>query len=62
MIVESSKSSKPKYKYDAVIGGKKKDSFGDSNFQDYTTHKDHDRKHRYIDRHRKNMKAGVKMA
>ena len=58
MIVEISKSSKNNKKYDAVIDGKKTVSFGDSKYQDYTTHKDNDRKQRYIDRHRKNEKWG----
>ena len=58
MIVEISKSSKTKYKYDAVIDGKKTVSFGDSKYQDFTTHKDPDRKQRYINRHKTNEKWG----
>ena len=58
MIVEISKSSKPKYKYDARIDGTKTVSFGDSKYQDFTTHKDNERKQRYLDRHRKNEKWG----
>ena len=46
MIVEISKSSKKNKKFDAVIDGKKKVSFRDSNYQDYTTHKDNDGKQR----------------
>ena len=30
----------------------------DYNYQDYTTHKDNERKQRYIDRHRKNESWG----
>ena len=59
MIVEISKSSKKnKKQYDARIDGKKTVSFGDSNYQDFTTHKDNDRKQRYIDRHRNNESWG----
>ena len=58
MIVEISKSSKNNKTYDARIDGKKTVSFGDSKYQDYTTHKDNDRKQRYIDRHRTNEKWG----
>ena len=51
--------SKNKFKkFDAVIDGKNKISFGHSQYQDFTTHKDTDRKDRYIDRHRKNEKWG----
>ena len=44
--------------YDARIDGKKTVRFGDSKYQDFTAHKDHDRKQRYIDRHRKNESWG----
>ena len=45
-------------KFDAVIDGKKKISFGQAGASDFTQHKDKDRKGRYIDRHRKNEKWG----
>ena len=48
------KSSNKKKKFDARIDGSKTISFGDSSYQDYTKHKDKDRKERYIDRHKKN--------
>ena len=59
------KSSKPNKKFDAIIDGKKTVSFGDKNYDDYTTHKDTDRKQRYIDRHKNNetwSKNGIKTA
>ena len=40
-------------KVDAVINGKTTVSFGDSNYSDYTKHKDMDRKEAYIARHDK---------
>ena len=52
------KSTNINKKFDAVIDGKKKISFGAKGYQDFTTHKDTDRKDRYIDRHRKNEKWG----
>ena len=45
-------------KFDAVIDGKKKISFGQAGASDFTQHKNKDRKDRYIDRHRKNEKWG----
>ena len=65
MEVVISKSKKTDKKYDARIDGKKTISFGDSSYQDYTKHKDKDRKDRYIDRHKKNedwTKSGAKTA
>ena len=51
--------SKNKFKkFDAVIDGKRKISFGQAGASDFTQHKDKDRKDRYIDRHRKNEKWG----
>ena len=46
------KSSNNNKKFDAIIDGKKKISFGASGYSDYTKHKDNDRKQRYIDRHK----------
>ena len=40
-------------KFCAVINGKKTVSFGDSNYSDFTKHKDTDRKQAYIRRHSK---------
>jgi len=47
------KSSKKFKKYDAIIDGRKTVAFGDNRYEDYTMHKDPDRKERYITRHRK---------
>ena len=47
------KSTKPNKKYDVIIEGKTI-SFGSSPYQDFTQHKDEERKQRYIDRHKKN--------
>ena len=45
------KSSNPKKKYDAVINGSKRISFGAAGYSDYTIHKDDIRKELYIKRH-----------
>ena len=58
MDITISKSKNPLKKYDAVINNKKKVSFGDPKYQDYTQHKDPDRKANYIARHKKNEKWG----
>ena len=47
-------SNKPDKKYDAIIDGKKTISFGQAGASDFTKHKNEERKHRYIDRHKKN--------
>ena len=49
------KSSNPNKKYDAVIDGKKKVSFGAKGYSDFTKHKDEERKERYIARHKVNQ-------
>ena len=59
------KSSKPSKNYDVIINDKKVVSFGDSNFDDVTLHKDVDRKQRYINRHKSNeqwSKSGLNTA
>ena len=60
MNIEISKSNKKDKKLTAVIDGKKTIHFGDSNYSDFTKHKDEARKERYIDRHKK-MKTGGKL-
>lgn len=54
-IVKSSKKTK---KWDAIFlmpdGKEKKVSFGALKYEDYTIHKDPERKQRYINRHKKN--------
>ena len=45
-------SDRKEKKYDAVIGGKKKISFGQKGASDMTQHKSEVRKKRYIDRHK----------
>ena len=49
------KSTNPKKKYDAIINGSKKVSFGASGYSDFTKHKDEERKERYIARHKVNQ-------
>ena len=44
------KSTSPKKKYDAIVEVKKV-SFSSASYQDYTQHKDDDRKKTYISRH-----------
>ena len=58
MDITISKSKNPLKKYDAVINNKKKVSLGDPKYQDYTQHKDPDRKANYIARHKKNEQWG----
>ena len=45
------KSNNPKKKYDAIINGSKRISFGAAGYSDYTMHKDEKRKELYIKRH-----------
>ena len=52
MNIEISKSNKKDKKLMAVIDGKKTIHFGDSNYSDFTKHKDESRKDNYISRHR----------
>lgn len=51
VIKKSDKSSK---KYVAIIDGQKHVYFGDSSYEDFTIHKDEQRKQRYIQRHKAN--------
>ena len=53
MEVVITKSKKPDKKYDAVIDGKKKISFGASGYSDFTKHQDLLRRDSYIKRHSK---------
>ena len=59
MGVVLTKSKKPGEKFDAVINGKKTVSFGDSDYSDYTKHKDVVRKEAYIARRKKNETHGL---
>ena len=45
------KSHNSKKKYDAIINGSKTISFGATGYQDFTIHKDKQRKQNYIKRH-----------
>ena len=61
-IVQISKSEKPEKKLKALVDGKTI-HFGAAGYQDYTTHKDPQRKERYIQRHKANedwTKEGLK--
>ena len=51
MNIEISKSNRDDKKLKAVIDGKKTIHFGAAGYEDMTTHKDEDRKARYIKRH-----------
>ena len=65
MEIVISSSTNRNRKYDAVIDGKKKISFGDSGYSDFTKRGDTDRKDRFIARHKKNEDhgfSGVKTA
>ena len=48
------KSHRPDKKYDAFIDGRKIVSFGAKGYEDFTTHKNEERKERYLKRHRTN--------
>ena len=48
-----SKSKNRNKKFDARIDDKKTISFGATGYEDFTKHKDPERKQRYLDRHRK---------
>ena len=48
------KSHRPDKKYDAFVDGRKIVSFGATGYEDFTTHKNEERKQRYLNRHRKN--------
>jgi len=55
------KSNRKNKKYVVKIGNKSI-NFGDNRYEDYTIHKDNDRKNRYITRHKKNenwTKSGI---
>ena len=45
------KSKNPEKKYDAIVDGKTV-SFGDAKYQDYSLHKDDERRFKYLNRHR----------
>ena len=48
------KSDKPEKKFYIITNTGKRVYFGDSRYEDFTTHKDEVRKKRYIVRHKKN--------
>ena len=48
------KSLTPGKKFDALIDNKKTIHFGATGYEDYTMHKDKERKERYLKRHQKN--------
>ena len=58
MEVVISKSTNKNKKFDAFVDGKKI-SFGAVGYEDFSTHKDPERKDRYLARHRKNEKWGI---
>lgn len=65
MDIVISPSTKKNKKYKAVINNDKTIHFGHTQYQDFTTHKDTERKERYIARHKKNedwTKTGVDTA
>ena len=64
MEIVISKSTNKNKKIDVVVDGKKI-SFGAVGYQDFSIHKDPERKERYIARHKKNEdwnKSGIKTA
>ncbi len=59
MEVVIQKSKNKDKKYDAIIDNKRRISFGNTGYSDYTKHHDKERKQRYIDRHKKNENWGI---
>ena len=59
MDVVISKSDNKNKKMKAVINNKKTIHFGAKGYEDFTTHKDKDRKRLYIDRHKKREDWGA---
>ena len=53
MDIVISKSDNKHKKFKAIIDGKKTVHFGAKGYDDFTTHKDQDRKDNYIARHKK---------
>jgi hypothetical protein len=56
------KSDKPEKKYYIITKDDKKVYFGAAGYDDFTTHKDEERRQRYIARHKKNedwTKSGI---
>ena len=56
------KSDKPEKKFYIITNDNKKVYFGAAGYEDFTTHKDEERKQRYISRHKKNedwTKSGI---
>ena len=51
MNIEIRKSNRSDKKFDAIINGKQKVSFGAKGYSDYTKHKNEARKDNYISRH-----------
>ena len=51
MDIVIKKSQNPNKKFDAIVNGTKKVSFGAKGYQDYTMHHDPERKDIYIKRH-----------
>ena len=49
-----SKSDRKDKKYKAVVNGSKTIHFGAKGYEDYTMHKDNERKQNYINRHKRN--------
>ena len=45
------KSHNPKKKFDAIINGTKTISFGANGYEDFTTHRDEQRRQNYLKRH-----------
>ena len=54
MCIRDRPSDKPNKKFEARIDGRKSIHFGSKSYEDFTIHKDPERKQRYIDRHSKN--------
>ena len=54
MNIIITKSNRKDKKYMAIIDNKRTVHFGATGYSDFTTHKDEERKQRYITRHKKN--------
>jgi hypothetical protein len=61
MVIEKATAKNKKYKaifYDDQGKKLKSSNFGDTRYEDYTTHKDKERRERYRARHKKYLKTG----
>ena len=57
MLVKLEPANDGKHKYIAIFSDGKKTKFGAQGYEDFTTHKDVERRDRYIARHKKDLET-----